>query len=373
MNCRTAEITNKTRPETLAFLREFNNTSARLRVPLAGSLDLTHRCNLNCVHCYLGDSSVRNSSVRPEMESSRIFSVIDEITEAGCLYFLITGGEPLVRPDFPDIYQRAKMNGLLVTVFTNATIISDSIAELFTELPPRLVEISLYGATAETYEKITRVPGSYEKCLEGIRRLIAKGIRVRLKTILMTINRHEFIAIEKIANAFGVEFRFDAAIFPCSNGDKSPVGLRVRPDEAVEKEFNDSARARQWEEFFNKSGRFQLSERLYDCGAGITGFHIDPYGNLKPCLMSGRVASNLLSSSFAEGWCAVSDVMESNKAGRLPGCRECEKRHLCGYCPAFFELENGAEDICSEYLCAIGSQRLSRIRNTVLPEVGYAG
>ena len=92
----------------------------------------------------------------------------------------------------------------LVTVFTNGTMVTDEIIEAFTELPPFEVEISLYGATAGTYESVTRVPGSYEKCLRGIRGLLDNGIRVNLKTMLMTVNRHEFAAMENIAKDFGV-------------------------------------------------------------------------------------------------------------------------------------------------------------------------
>ena len=295
------------------------------------------------------------------MDTYRILSVIDEITEAGCLYLLITGGEPLLRKDFPEIYSHAKNNGLLVTIFTNGTSITQSVLRLFNDLPPYVVEISLYGATAATYEKITRVPGSYERCLHGIRQLLDHRINVRLKTILMTLNSHEFYDIETLANIFGVKFRFDAAIFPRLDGDKSPLGLRVSPQEAIEKEFSDDCRIKQWEKYFQRTQERSITDRLYICGAGVTGFHINPYGDLQPCIMVKNIVYNLSHNSFAEGWHNFISRIRDKKAGNVYSCTKCAYRHLCGFCPAFSAWEKGAEDVRSEYLCAMGHHRFEQM------------
>jgi radical SAM protein with 4Fe4S-binding SPASM domain len=341
------------------YIRMFNKKAAQLRIPLTGGLDLTYRCNLRCVHCYLRDYP--NNMLHKEMNTKEVLSVIDEVTEAGCLYFLITGGEPFLRKDFPEIYRHAKNNGLLVTVFTNGTLITDEILELFIGLPPRVVEISLYGATASTYEKITGLSGSYEKCLDGIRRLLDNKINVGLKTILMTLNRHEFFDIENMAKELGVKFRFDAAIFPRFNGDKTPLNLRVTPGDAAEKDFSDKEKVRKWKKYFDRSGEPLSSDKLYNCGAGVTGFHIDPYGYLKPCIMINNISYNLLGGNFLTGWRDVISGILDKKAGNVSSCNQCENRHLCDFCPAFFALENGAEDIRSEYLCALGNQRVKMI------------
>ena len=260
------------------YLRQFNKKAVEQRIPLSGSIDLTHRCNLRCVHCYLGDKTKILGNGKRELSTAQWLSIIDQITEAGCLNLLITGGEPLLRKDFAEIYAHARTNGLLVTVFTNGTLITESILKLFKDLPPNTVEISLYGATAETYEKITGIKGSYEKCLQGIQRLLNQKIHLKLKTILMTLNCHEFYDIENMAKAYGVKFRFDAAIFPCLNGDKTPLKLRVPPEEVVEKEFADPERSLQWKNFFERMQGYSVLDTLYNCGTGLTYFHIDPYG-----------------------------------------------------------------------------------------------
>jgi radical SAM protein with 4Fe4S-binding SPASM domain len=347
----------------LDFIGEFNRKAEALRIPVSGSIDLTARCNLRCVHCYLGQRSYRQRQRRPEMNTRQILSIIDEITEAGCLYLLMTGGEPLLRKDFPEIYSHAKKNGLVITLFTNGTLMTDRILELFENLPPRIVEISLYGATASTYESITGIHGSYERCLDAVRRLSERKISVGLKTILMTLNRHEILDIENMAKEFGVKFRFDAEIFPDLNGDKAPLVLRVSPEEAVEKEFFDSNRARKWAQYFKRKRGPLADNHLYNCGAGLTSFHVDSWGCLKPCIMITDLTVNLSEESFLEGWKGRIARIRDKEAGNVSMCNRCEKRHLCGFCPAFFKLESGAEDHYSEYLCSIAQHRFVQVNH----------
>jgi radical SAM protein with 4Fe4S-binding SPASM domain len=298
-----------------------------------------------------------------EMNTGKILSVIDEICEAGCLYLLITGGEPLLRKDFFEIYRYAKEKGLIITFFTNGTLITEEILDLFKDLPPHVVEISLYGATAATYEKITGVAGSYERCMQGISLLIYGKIHVNLKTILMTANSHEFFDIENIAKELGVKFRFDAEIFPCLDGGKTPLDLRVPAMDAIGKEFSDNERHMHWEKYFERTKGQSVPDTLYNCGAGVTGFHIDPYGNLQPCLMVTNIKYSLLRGHFMSGWNNVISSIINKEPGRAANCNICEKRHLCSFCPAFFELENGSVDMPSEYICSMGNHRFQRVIN----------
>lgn len=341
------------------FLIQFNRKATQLRIPLSGSIDLTHRCNLRCVHCYVGPQL--QVLKMPELDTDRLLSVIDEITDAGCLYLLITGGEPFLRKDFVEIYRHAKKSGLLVTVFTNGTLLTDNIVETFEALPPKSVEITLYGASAPTYEKITGIKGSFKKCLSGIRRLLDRKIHVKLKTVIMNLNHHEFFEMENMAKEFGVKFRLDAAIFPRFNGDKTPLNLRVSPLEAVEKEFSDPKRLQQWREFFERYKDLPVSDTLYHCGAGLTSFHIDAYGNLQPCLMTTDFRYNIAKGKFLIGWHNVKNSIQAKKAAASFACNQCEMRVLCSFCPAFFKLESGKEDRKSDYLCKIGTLRYQRI------------
>jgi MoaA/NifB/PqqE/SkfB family radical SAM enzyme len=346
------------------YLELFHKKLEEERIPFSGSIDITQRCNLRCIHCYLGQHTCSPVNRQRELKTDQILSLLDEITKAGCLFLLITGGEPLFRKDFPKIYMHAKRNGLIPTVFTNGTLIKDSIAELFGEYPPYSVEVSLYGATASTYEIITGVKGSYARCMKGIQILLRNKINVQLKTVLMILNSHELSAMEDMAKNFGVKFRFDAALFACLNGDETPLSLRVSPEEAVEKEFSDPARYRDWQEYARRHKDVYVEENLYICGAGLSNFHIDPYGNLQPCLMTHAIQYNLLDGNFLSGWYNIYDRIGQKKVREDFLCRECEKVAFCNYCPAFCLLENGKEGLRSEYLCSIGSLRHARLSLT---------
>jgi radical SAM protein with 4Fe4S-binding SPASM domain len=275
-----------------------------------------------------------------------------------------------VRPDFPELYRHAKENGMLVTLFTNGTTLTQSILDLFCELPPAEVEISIYGATAPIYESITRVPGSYEKCMWGIRNLLDRGIRVDLKTILMTINRHEFAAMENMARELNVRFRFDAAISPCLDNDISPLDLRVSPEEAIEKEMSDPVKARNLKKFFDNFKDRTLGPDLYGCGAGLTAFHIDPFGCIFPCMMALDIKCDISEIGFMAGWDNIVPRIKNKKVSEDFACRGCVKINICGYCPGFFRLETGIEDVRSEFICKMGDLRYKYINHAIKGEDG---
>ena len=187
------------------------------------------------------------------------------------------------------------------------------------------------------------------------------GIHLSLKTILMTLNIGEFSAIKDIANDYKTEFRFDAAIFPCFDGDKSPLDLRVSPQEAIETEFLDQEVSRQWKDYYEKRKDLTFPGYLYLCGTGMTNFYIDPYGQLQPCVLVTDPKYNILNGSFLEGWRNVIPVVQKKKAGKDYVCNQCKNMVLCGVCPGFFRLESGSEENCSEYLCDMGQERLNAL------------
>lgn len=331
-----------------------------MRVPLSGALEVTHKCNLRCAHCYVGPA--RYSVQQDEMGKEQIFRLLDEICDAGCLHLLITGGEPLMRPDFCEIYEHAKRKGMILTVFTNGTLITRKILDLFSDLPPKVAEISLYGATPETYEAVTGIQGSYRSCIRGIENLLGRGINVALKTMLMSVNSHEFYEIERIAKSYGVKFRFDAALFPRFDQDRFPISLRVPVEEAIDKEFSDVNRLTEWKTFIGRNRTANTGDRLYSCGAGVSSFHIDAEGFLMPCLMVRHFKYDLRSGRFDEGWQTMAHLGDI-KAANGHRCLDCSTNAFCDYCPAFFLLEEGDENLPSDYLCRLGKARSSVVMN----------
>lgn len=327
------------------------------RIPFSGSLALTHRCNLGCLHCYAREAD----GAAPELTAAQWRGIIDEVREAGCLYLLLTGGEPLLSADFPEIYTHAKRSGFLVTVFTNATLVSDRVSGLFRELPPRLVEVSIYGATPATHDRVTGVPGSFDLARRGIDRLAALGVRIVLKSVMMTLNIDEFPAIEELARAAGAGFRMDPAIFPSLAGDRSPLGLRVPPAQAVAREFSDPERARDWRDFHSRFASVPSGSSVYSCAAGMSTFHVDPRGVLYPCVMATRHGHPLAGAGFGKLWQEEMPRIRTALLAHGASCLDCRWKQVCGYCPGLFGLENGDERVPSPYLCEVGRLRYERL------------
>jgi radical SAM protein with 4Fe4S-binding SPASM domain len=337
------------------YLEWFFAKTRAQRVPLSGGIELTWRCNLNCVHCYLGAQSVIRKDRHKELTTDQWIGIIDQVTKAGCLHLLITGGDPLLRKDFKAIYTHAKKNGLLVEVFTNGTLITEDVLSLFQELPPLMVEITLYGATGATYEKITGVKGSYKKCIQGIEGLLKNETALTLKTMLISHNCHEFYDIENMAKAYGVRFRFDSTICGCLSGDKTPIKFRVNPEEVVEKEFSNPKRGEEWLKLYERPS--SNSDALYVCGSGVGVFHVNPYGFLQPCGWVQHLMYDMVNGSFEEGWHKVIPAIRELKLSPDSRCSGCAKKKLCGFCPPLFKIENGREDEPSEYVCSLAEQR----------------
>jgi radical SAM protein with 4Fe4S-binding SPASM domain len=327
------------------------------RFPLSGSLELTFRCNLRCAHCYasFGHEGVPGKT---ELSYAEVCDILDQIAEAGCLWLLLTGGEPLVRRDFVDIYTYAKRKGFLVTLFTNGTLITPEIADVLVELPPFKVEITLYGMTQETYERVTGVPGSHARCMRGIELLVERGLPLKLKSMLMTLNKHEIWDMQAYAEKLGVDFRFDPLLNAGMEGFDAPKHLRIQPSEAVQFDLADRKRIEGFQAFSEKFIRpLRAPEYLYNCGAGIGSFHIDPFGELCLCITAREPHVSLRQVTFQEGWDTFLKAAREQKRTREVKCMTCPLISLCGQCPGWAQLENGDPEEPVEYLCQIAHAR----------------
>ena len=327
------------------------------RLPLNGSIELTFRCNLRCVHCYCNLPASDQGAINEELKTDEVLHIFDQIAEAGCLWLLITGGEPLLRKDLVEIYAYAKEKGFITTLFTNGTLLTQEVADCLADLPPRSVEITLYGATQETYERITGVPGSFSRCKEGIELLLERGIPLGLKTMAMTLNRDEVFQIKEYAEELGAKFRFDPILNPRLDGTKTPCNFRLSPEEVVSLDLADEKRVKEWREFCDRFVGPYHSDSLFDCGAGISTFHIDPYGQMSACEMIRFQSYDLRSGTFQEGWYeAIPRFLELKPRGDY-ACGRCELSSLCGQCPGWAWLEHANPETPVDYLCDIAHLR----------------
>ena len=332
------------------------------RVPLSGSFDITYRCNYRCVHCYAGHLVSQPAISAGELTTRQVKDLLEQAVDLGCLFLLLSGGEPLLREDFVEIYVTARRLGLIVTVFTNASLLTPAHLDAFREYPPRMVDVSFYGTTAAVYERITGVPGSFERARRGVDQLLESGMRVGLKTMVLSENVEEVPAIEALARKLGTRFRLDPVIVPGLDGDPSPLGYRVDPGRAVEVELASEQRSAEWLGYIERrveptASQTNQNGRLYPCGAGMGSYHLDPLGFMRPCLMARDMAYNAAQVGFAEAWKAVTTAVDTFMWEGVNRCGECSSIDLCGYCPGHILLEGASPSHPPEYLCQLGESR----------------
>jgi len=333
------------------------------RAPLDGALEITARCNLSCGHCYINRPAGDAAEEARELSLAELERTIDEIAEAGCLHLLITGGEPLLRSDFPAVYLHALRRGLLVTVFTNGILLTDEVADLLASYRPFGVEITVYGATSATCELITRVPSSHESCLAGIERLVSRGIPLRLKTMALAGNHREVGAMRDLARRFGLPFRHDGLVN--ARLSRNGMGHRIHqlpPERVVELDLEDPDRVlafrRLAAEEAESAGTEGTGDRpLYDCGAGRALFTIDPYGTLHACGLVRRNGVDIRGGGFAKAWKERLPGLLSCRRSRPSPCRACGIAALCGSCAGANELEHADPESPVAAFCRVAHLR----------------
>jgi radical SAM protein with 4Fe4S-binding SPASM domain len=345
-----------------AFSANLHQQQAGERVPLQVSIEVTRRCPLECLHCYnnlpMGDVEARQR----EMTKEEHFRVLDELVEMGCFWVLYTGGEIFARKDFLEIYTYAKKKGFLITLFTNGTMINETIADYLVEWPPFAIEITLYGRTRETYEALTAIPGSYDRCLRGVRLLKERGLPLKLKTVATSINKHEVMAMRRFAeDELGVEFKMDGQINPRIDCSQSPLAVRLTPEEVVALDMSSPKGMSEYRrlakhDLENPPSLAQI-DTVYFCGGGMTGFAINAYGEMGICVISQQETFSVRELGVARVWEGSLLQLRSRKRTQMTKCVQCRIQSLCGMCPANGEMENGDRESPVEFLCQVAHLR----------------
>jgi len=330
------------------------------RTPVDVSIEMTRRCPLECQHCYnnlpMGDLGARNR----ELSRQEYEAILDELAEMGVIWLLFTGGEIFARKDFLEIYTYAKQKGFLITLFTNGILINEKIADYLVEFPPFAIEITLYGRTPETYEALTQVPGSFNRCMRGIRLLQERGLPLKLKTVGTRVNCHEVIGMREFAeHELGVDFKYESLINPRIDCSQAPLEVRLSPEEVVALDLSWPKLASEYRLLLHQTiGKSVLpSSTVYVCGGGVKSFAIDPYGHMSICVISHQETYDIRSGSVHQGWDQFLFKVRQRERTRPTKCDTCRIQTVCSMCPANGELENGDQESPVSFLCEVAHLR----------------
>jgi radical SAM protein with 4Fe4S-binding SPASM domain len=353
------------------------------RALLSFDLELTARCNNDCRHCYINQPAGDTAAREKELSLGEIERIAGEAVNLGAVWCLITGGEPLLRPDFAEIYLMLKKKGLLVSVFTNACLVTAEHARLFQQYPPRGIEVTVYGATPPTYERVTRRPGSYAAFRRGLDLLLQHGVKVGLKAMALRSNVAEMAEISRFCRALDPHgYRFDPLLHLRYDGDPRRnaeiLAERLSPENIAAVEQADPARSAALEKScaqlvaLTRQGQGcepegEDSAPIFRCGAGATSFSVGYDGTFRLCssLNVPGCTADLRRVGLAEAWRELVPrvrALESEKQAFRETCHACPLASLCMWCPANAYLEVGQMDGRSETFCQIARARLEAVK-----------
>lgn len=342
--------------------------AAALGRPINGSLELTPLCTMDCGMCYVRLSREEMEQKGRLRTAEEYIALAQEMARAGVLFLLLTGGEPLLFPDFQKLYTALKGMGFVLTVNTNGTLIDEGWADFFARHKPRRVNITLYGSSEETYEKLCRCPGGYEKAVKAVRLLKERGVDVKINGSATRLNRQDMAEIYRIGRELDVPVHTDCYMSPALHERGLPQDRQTRldPESAARAEV-EALRAELGPEGLREyagliAAEIENEKKEYGTGifclAGNCSFTVNWQGELRPCVSLSEPSAPVFERGFEAAW---QEIREKAKGLHMnEKCGGCPLRPLCKVCPAAARLETGACDGVSEYLCC-NAQELYRL------------
>jgi MoaA/NifB/PqqE/SkfB family radical SAM enzyme len=354
---------------------------ARLpRLPLRGSLDLTYRCNNHCRHCWLRTPPGSPDRER-ELTFDEVLGIVEAARELGCRHWSISGGEPMIRPDFADIFAAITDRAASYTLNTNGTLITPGIARLMKRKGSKL--IALYGATADVHDGVTRNPGSFEALTEGIACLREEGAGFTVQIIPMRSNFHQFEAMARLAESWSPSWRIGASwLYLAADGDPAR-NREIREERLTPGEVAGLDPFVGWAEGLDEEERTSCQSAARDglyaaCIGSRRDFHIDPYGGMSFCgfVMDPALRTDLRRVDFRTAWeddlPAMADKVKPDE-NYDRNCGSCDLRADCPWCPVFAYLEHRDHSARIEYLCGIAQAQRARRETWAVSHRRYFG
>lgn len=330
------------------------------KIPINGSIELLPLCNMNCGMCY-----VRLS--REEMErqgrlrtAEEWLAVARQMRDAGTLFLLLTGGEPLIYPEFKPLYIALRKLGFLLTINTNGTLIDEDWAAFFGQHKPRRINITLYGADEQAYTSLCHYPGGFARVTRGVRLLREQGVEVKLSVSLTPQNREELDRLFAVGAELGVPVHVDTYMMPAERERSLPFDMQARlsPEEAARGRVRAFLLDMGPQSFLEFAARHlmltrqmpppQLPNRMA-CLAGSCSFTINWQGQLRPCVVMTSPAADVFEMGFDAAWQHIRK--EADGIALSETCAACPLRALCRTCAASALLETGRYDGVPAYMC----------------------
>lgn len=337
------------------------------RYPNSGTFELTVRCNLHCKMCLFRHADSETAQLmRQERTAAEWIDMARQAAEAGTLHLLITGGEPLLRPDFCEIWEGIYRQGFVLALYTNAVLVTPEIMRTLRRCPPHKIGVTLYGASAETYEAVCGDGAAFEKTLCGLEQLMQLPSKLEIRTTLIRDNVDDLPAMEQLVRErFGYDrhiVQSEYVIAPVRGGCAPTAECRLSPAENIRATMAHTDR--KIAEYFARknmpvpeysytvektkqtpSGGQTLT--LFDCNAGMDSYTISYDGRLLGCQLLGACYTQPFETGFATAWERF--PYEVHIPAQNPACGTCEVAEDCTVCCAVRAAETGQLNGCPDY------------------------
>ena len=351
--------------ELLDFDTDKKEKWVKQRLPYSVLFELTARCNMNCVHCYL-----QNVHDTKELSYDKIIEIIDILYEKGIVFLTFTGGEILLRKDFVDIYLYAKKKGFLVELFTNGYLFDDKIIDALAEYPPLLVDISLYGASENTYRKVTGLQNAFARVIQNCKKLKKAGIRVSLKSPIIDLTYPEIKDMQMLADKLQIPFVYTFEICNTIDRQDMPKMHQISLNKALEYEFANHYKQIQTEGRKSKSNydeiinELRTNEKVYSCNVAVNSFVVDYNGKMCPCMKLRHRGIKLEKNNYEKIW---SDFKKYSAqiATMDYKCKGCEALYYCDVCPAEMDFLYNDPEYRPENACKCAYIRKAFYENKI--------
>ena len=334
--------------------------AASVREPINGSLELTPLCNMNCKMCYVSLKKEEMCQLGSLLAKKDWLRIAKEMQAAGVLFLLLTGGEPLLYPDFKEIYLQLRKMGFIITINTNGTLIDQQWADFFGEYPPRRMNITLYGVDNETYVKQCCHHGGFDQVMRGVRLLKEKNVPVKLAATMTPITAKQIEEMYRLSDSLELPLMCDCFVMGASRERQRPFdqGSRLSPEDAAKAEI-DTLRKYMMPDVFRAYLRQQMDKvenyqkcevkHCMSCAAGKCSFAINWQGMMRPCVTMSQPEYNVLEEGFVGAWqklCRNTDRIFLNEK-----CLDCKLNPICRICASAAISETGDYGKIPEYVC----------------------
>lgn len=335
------------------------------KIPLTVAFELTPTCNLSCKMCYVRKSMQEVNNCGGLIRAKEWIAYAKEAADLGMLFPLLTGGEPLLHPDFKEIFIAMQNIGMQISINSNATMIDKEMAKWFSEHTPTRINITLYGASPETYEKLCGDKAAFYKVQEAIKWLKFYKIPIKFNASITSYNLDDLDKIISFAKSIDVPIQVATYMFPPIRRNKEMIGkndrlnakaagyAKVKADYLYQEPEWFKGQVMRFSNFVNPKDidfdKLEKSERKMKCRAGYCSFWIDWQGNMLNCGMHSPVKYNLKQYTIKEAWLKLYEDTKSILYSSI--CSNCPNMKLCHTCIAMINNECGSSGERPKYIC----------------------